>query len=115
MAIANYPATPNPNIVVDVPIDFKFERYLFEDGAAAVNVQPCGVARWVLIYEGLLQAERQTLLDHFNAAKDKVEDFTFTHPRLGTIYTGVKYESLKLGKHVKNWALPVEVTLWKLL
>ncbi|MFZ9311168.1 MAG: hypothetical protein ACO24O_06680 [Arenimonas sp.] len=76
-------------------------------------MMPCGVQRWQLDYEGLTEDEAQTLLDHFETAKGRVNDFSFTHPREGVIYTGVKYDSFVVNDHTKYWALPRRVVLVK--
>ena len=118
MTISDYPtdAVLGADVltVIDQPIEFQFERVLFEDGSAAVNVQPCGLQRWQLFYDGLDTTQRQTLMDHYNAAQQSVNDFTFTHPRTDLIYTGVKYESVRIPRHVRQWSLGLEVTLFKL-
>lgn len=117
--IAEYPTETTLGVdvltVIDQPIDFQFERFVFEDGAAAVNVQPCGLQRWELYYDGLTDAERQILLDHYNAAQQSVNDFQFTHPRTALVYTGVKYQSLTTPKHVKQWSLGLHIVLFKVL
>ena len=119
MTISDYPTDTALGAlvltVVDQPIEYQFERFLFEDGSAAVNVQPCGVQRWDLLYDGLSQAQRTTLADHFNEAMGRVNSFSFTHPRTDTVYTGVKYVSWEPQNHTKNWSLGVRVVLEKLI
>lgn len=115
--VSAYP-TPNNsgpaiNRLTDLPAEFKVIRYEFDDGGAEVNVMPCGVQRWQLDYEGLSSADAATLLTHFNLAKGRVNDFSFTHPREGVIYTGVKYESFVISDHQKHWALPRKIVLVK--
>ena len=119
MTIGDYPTdtTLGANVltVINQPVEYKFEKYMFEDGACVVNVQPCGIQRWELYYDGLTQAQRDTLTDHYNSAMGKVNSFSFTHPRSGTTYTGVQYEGIDIQHHTKRWSLGIKVTLVKLL
>lgn len=106
---------PRINRLSDFPIEFQTIDYEYDDGGIDVNVQPCGVARWLLEYEGLTAAELQTLVNHYNLAKGPVNDFSFAHPRDGVTYTGVKYEKIEIPRHTKHWALSFKATLWKLM
>ncbi len=54
-------------------------------------------------------------IDHFNLAKQSVNDFTFINAQDGNTFTGVKYEKIEIPRHVRKWALALNVTLWKLL
>jgi hypothetical protein len=114
--IGNYPdgvGTAGPYIsrLIDVPIDYAVTRYEFEDGGVEVNVQPCGIRRWQLDYEGLSTSDLATLTTHFNNAKGRVNDFSFYHRRAATTYSGVKYVSLDLSPRAKNWSNGATVIL----
>lgn len=118
--VADYPdgeATSGPTItlLLDQPIDYEVTRYEYEDGGCDVNVQPCGLRRWRLEYEGLTAAELTTLRDHFNLAKGKVNDFEFWHRRDNALYAGVQYEEFRVGRHQKIWSNSLSVVLVKLM
>jgi hypothetical protein len=93
------------------PVDYPADRTIYDDGACDVNVQPCGLIKYVLEYEGLTAAEVTTLRDHYNDARGKTESFNFYHRRDATLYGDVFYESLKLPRRIKIWSNPVTVTL----
>ena len=84
-----------------LPPEFSTTRYKFEDGGEDVNVRPCGPQRWVLVYEGLTEAEVAILDVHFNLAKNRVNDFSFYDKRVGVIYSGVRYASYQVSAHSK--------------
>ena len=116
---AEYPtpsiAGPTINKLIDQPIQYERTVYEYEDGGVDVNIQPCGMRRWVLIYEGLSAAEVTTLRTHYDDARGKVETFSFYHSRDATTYTGVQYESFQILKHERYWAKNVRVVLVKLV
>lgn len=119
--VSTYPDPTNGgpliNRLMDQPVEHQRNviLYEYEDGACDVNVQPCAVKKWQLQYEGLTTAELQTLLDHFNLAKGRVNTFPFTHPRDSITYTGVSYDNFEIGKHPRYWVGMVNVTLQKFL
>lgn len=117
--ITQYPVEaaggPLINRIIDYPIEYQFIRYEYDDGGYDTNVQPCGMKRWGLEYEGLSAVELDTIVDHFNLAKHSTNDFSFANPQDGATYTGVKYERIEFPRHARMWALPLIVTLWKLL
>jgi hypothetical protein len=117
--ISNYPdgvdtAGPTIALLVDLPIDYQVETFRYEDGGVDVNVQPCGVRRWQLEYEGLSAADVTTLRTHFNLAKGKVNDFIFYHRHDDQQYVQVRYESWRGGRHLKTWSNVVSVVLVQL-
>lgn len=117
--IANYPdgiGTAGPTIarLIDQPIGYETHAIVMEDGGAIVMIQPCGLRRWLLEYEGLTQAELATLRAHKNLAKGKVNDFSFYHRRDAVTYAGVQIESWSIGDHQKTWAVPLSVVLVKM-
>lgn len=95
----------------DQPTEYKVERYEYEDGGVDVNVQPCGLRSWVLVYEGLSESDITTLRTHWNDARGMVEEFNFYHRRDATLYASVKYKEFKIGKHPKKWANSARVVL----
>jgi len=114
--IANYPdgiGTAGPTIarIVPLPTDYTVDRSVNEDGGCNVNVQPCGLKRFQLEYAGLSAGDLATLRTHKNLAKGRVNDFSFYYRENATTYTGVMYESWKVGRHVKTWARVVSVVL----
>ena len=113
--IGAYPTSVYIDTLIDVPVEYGVERYEFEDGGMEVNVQPCGIRRWELRYTGLSSTDTDTLRTHFNNAKGRTNDFSFTHRRDSTTYTGVKYVSFTLPARVKNWSNEATVILEKLL
>jgi hypothetical protein len=117
--VADYPdgiGTAGPYIsrLMDQPIEYNVTRYEFEDGGVDVNMQPCGVKRWVLEYEGLAAADVTTLVNHFNTAKGRVNDFEFYHRRDAQTYGSVKYVSIDLPARARSWSNNVTVILEKL-
>lgn len=114
--IADYPdgiGTAGPYIsrLIDQPVEFQVVRYEFEDGGLDVNVQPCGVRRWILEYEGLSASDVSTIVTHFNLAKGRVNNFEFYHRRDATTYANVRYADLSLLSRQKSWSNAVTVTL----
>lgn len=119
MAITNYPdgvQTAGPAIarLQRFPIDYQTAVFLYEDGGADVNVQPCGILKWTLDYDGLSESDLDTLRTHFNAAKHRVNDFTFYDRQTATAHPGVKYAEFRIGRHLKRWSRVASVTLVKL-
>lgn len=118
-SITAYPSPaasgPRINKMVIPPLEFPVTRYEYDDGGLDVNVQPCGLQRWILSYEGLTAVELAQIVDHFNLALGRVNDFSWTEPRFGEVFTGTKYESLEIPDHRKKWALLCNVVLWKFL
>ena len=119
MAIADYPdgvQTTGPHIarLQRFPVEYRSDVFLYEDGGADVNVQPCGILKWTLEYEGISEADLATLRAHVNAAKGRVENFTFYDRQTATAHPGVKYAEFKIGKHRKRWSRVASVTLIKL-
>lgn len=116
---AQYPTPsisgPTINKLIDQPVEYVKTVFEFEDGGADVNVQPCGLRRWVLIYEGLAAADVTTLRTHFNDARGKVETFDFYHSRDDVTYETVRYESFQIQKHERYWAKSARVVLVKLI
>lgn len=113
--IGAYPTSVYIDTLIDQPIEYRVTRYEFEDGGVDVNVQPCGVRRWELRYTGLSVNDLNTLRTHYNNAKGRVNDFSFTHRRDLTTYTGVKYVSFTVPPRQKNWINEATVILEKLL
>ncbi len=119
MSIANYPdgvQTAGPHIarLQRFPVDYQTEVFRYDDGGADVNVQPCGILKWTLDYEGLSDADLTTIRTHANLARDRVEDFTFYDRQTATAHAGVKYQEFKIGRHAKTWSRVASVTLVKL-
>lgn len=117
--IADYPdgiGTAGPYIsrLIDQPVEYQVMRFEYEDGGMDVNVQPCGVRRWVLEYEGLSASDVSTIVTHFNLAKGRVNNFEFYHRRDLTTYANVRYVSMELPSRQKYWSSPVIVTLERL-
>ena len=117
--IVDYPdgvATAGPLItrLMDQPVEFEATQYLYEDGGIDVNVQPCGVQRWLVEYEGISVTDVTTLITHFNLAKGRVNDFEFYHRRNVATYAGVKYVELRINRRPRSWVANVSVTLEKL-
>lgn len=100
--------------LIDQPIQYGVTTYEFEDGGVAVNVQPCGIRRWVLDYDGLSQDEINTLVRHYNAMRGRSSTFEFYHRRDAVLYNNVRYVSLTLPGRVKAWSNQAQVTLEKL-
>lgn len=117
--IADYPdgiGTAGPYIsrLMDQPLEFQVIRYEYEDGGLDVNVQPCGVRRWILEYEGLSAADVITIRDHFILAKGRVNNFEFYHRRDVATYDNVRYVEFSLPSRQKSWSNVVTVTLERL-
>lgn len=117
--IADYPdgiGTAGPYIsrLIDQPVEFQVIRYEFEDGGLDVNVQPCGVRRWILEYEGLSASDVSTIITHFNLAKGRTNNFEFYHRRDVATYDNVRYVDLSLPSRQKSWSNAVTVTLERL-
>lgn len=116
MSVADFPdgvntAGPYCSRLQESPIDYPVDRTIYDDGGCDVNVQPCGLIKYELQYEGLSAAEVTTLRTHYNLAKGRTEDFNFYHRRDATLYANVKYESIKLPRRVKVWSNSVTITL----
>ena len=79
-----------------------------------MNVQPCGVQRWLVEYEGISVSDVTTLITHFNLAKGRVNDFEFYHRRNVATYAGVKYVELRINRRPRSWVANVSVTLERL-
>ena len=99
------------NTLVRHPTEYPVTRYEYEDGGVDVNVSPCGFTRFELGYEGLLAAELATLVDHFNDAKGRVNDFSFYAHHEDVTYTGVQYIAFGDPQHRHKATLAVHVTL----
>lgn len=121
MGVSQYPVEaaggPFINRIIAFPKEFPEDRYQYEDGGCDVNVQPCGLLRWLLQYEGLSQAQLDTIITHFNSAQVPITTFSlntfnFANPQDSTTYTGVRYERIEIARHKKKWALPVNVYLF---
>ena len=112
--IGAYPTSVYIDKLIDRAIEYRVERYEFEDGSLEVNVQPCGIRRWELRYTGLSVTDLNTLRTHYKNAKGRVNDFSFTHRRDATTYTGVKYVSFDIPPRSKNWINEAVVVLEKL-
>lgn len=118
--IAAYPTQtvgggPLINTLVRHPVEYPITRYEYEDGGVDVNVSPCGLLRWELFYEGLTSAELQTLVDHFNLAKGRVNDFNFYDHHEASTYSGVAYGSFEINDHRHKATLFANVVLLKFL
>lgn len=118
MAIANYPDginTAGPTIarLITYPVEYPFDLFRNEDGGVDVNVQTCGVLRWELEYEGLSLSDEDTIRAHYNLAKGKVETFSFYSRYDSTLYTGVRYDSMQIPRHLRHWAKMLKVVLVK--
>lgn len=117
--ITDYPdgsATAGPYIarLLDQPTEYQSTLYEFEDGGVDVNIQPCGVKRYVLEYEGISTTDVSTIVTHFNNAKGRVNDFEFYHRREATTYSGVKYVEIKINRRPRSWVANMTVTLERL-
>ena len=114
--VANFPdeiMTAGPYVarLFTYPVEFPVLHYEFEDGGHDVNVQPCGLRRFELLYEGITAAEVQTLVDHYNLAKGRTNDFSFYHRHLEDTFAGCTYEAFEIQKHPKKWACFVRAVL----
>lgn len=107
---------PGPYIsrLIDQPIEYGVTKYEFEDGGVAVNVQPCGIRRWILDYDGLSQDEINTLVRHYNAMRGRSSTFEFYHRRDAVLYSNVRYVSMSLPSRTRAWSNQAQVTLEKL-
>lgn len=116
MPVADYPdgintAGPTPASLYTYPLQFERDVTLYEDGGADVNVQPCGLRKVEIRYEGLSAAEVATLRTHYNAARGESDEFNFYHRDNATIYTNVRYFDFKLPRHTRTWSNPATVVL----
>lgn len=93
------------------PIDYPVTRYEFEDGGVEVNIAPCGLQRWDVYHEGLTPAELQTLVDHWNEAKGKTNDFSFYDHQQDATFTGVSYADFQIDQHRHKQTLFAHATL----
>jgi hypothetical protein len=109
-----YPASVYISRLIDEPIEYDYTLYEFEDGATDVNVQPCGIRRWSLQYEGLSAAEAQTLLNFYNSVRGRSTVFNFYHRRDAITYTGVRLVSMTMASRAKAWVNGATVVLEKL-
>lgn len=92
----------------------------FEDGGVDLLMHAADAPqRWTLIYQGLTQTQRKTIIDHWNTNK-LTGLFTFKEPRdepwtgtTGTTYTNlVQYESApEEPQHSKVWSQSLTVHL----
>lgn len=104
---------PTIDKVIPYPIDYGPEIFRNEDGGSDVNVQPCGVLRIDLVYSGLSFNDWNTIKDHYNLAKGKVNEFPFYCRTDDTTYTGMQYEKIEAPRHRKRWSKDLRVTLIK--
>lgn len=104
-------AGPSIALVVGQPLVFETSRFEYEDGGLDVNVQPCGQRRWTLEYAGLSAEDVATLRAHWNLARGTSYEFSFYDRRTGQTFDRVKYESFRLGAHVKQWSVPATIIL----
>ena len=116
--IGDYPdgsnvAGPTISLLIDAPTEHVVEKYQFDDGGMDVNIQPCGSRQWTLEYDSLTQAEIALLRGHWNLARGKTRGFSFYSRRDATVHSGVRYLNFRIGRHSRNWAVPVTVTLVK--
>jgi len=109
-----YPASVYISRLIDEPIQYQSTLYEFEDGSVDVNVQPCGIRRWSLQYEGLSAAEAQTLLNFYNAVRGKSVTFNFYHRRDNVTYTGVRLVSMSFDSRSRYWVNGATVVLERL-
>lgn len=113
--IANYPVPsaggPVINRLVTQTREFKNDLTVNDDGTIDVNVQPCGIRRWQLEYDGLSESDAAALDNHFNSANGDANDFSFVNPRDSITYTAVRYEKYEVPRHPRKWALIRRVTL----
>lgn len=109
-----YPASVYISRLIDEPIQYQSTLYEFEDGSVDVNVQPCGIRRWSLQYEGLTAAEAQTLLNFYNAVRGKSVTFNFYHRRDNVTYTGVRLVSMSFDSRSRAWVNGATVVLERL-
>lgn len=109
-----YPASVYISRLIDEPIQYQSTLYEFEDGSVDVNVQPCGIRRWSLQYEGLTAAEAQTLLNFYNAVRGRSVTFNFFHRRDNVTYTGVRLVSMSFDSRSRAWVNGATVVLERL-
>ena len=114
--IAGYPdsvsvAGPYATKLNHNPIAYEVDVFRNEDGGADVNVQPCGILRFEIEYDGITAAEVETLRAHWNLAKGKVNDFPFRSRYDGATYNKCTYEKFEIPPHVKTWSNQVRVSL----
>lgn len=109
-----YPASVYISRLIDEPIQYQSTLYEFEDGGVEVNVQPCGIRRWSLQYEGLSAAEAQTLLNFYNAVRGRSVTFNFYHRRDNVTYTGVRLVSMSFDSRSRAWVNGASVVLERL-
>jgi hypothetical protein len=96
--------------IIDQPIEYGYTLYEFEDGGSSVNVQPCGVRRWVLSYEGLTEEELGQLTSHWFAMRGRTSTFYWYHRRDEYAYL-VRYVSMEIPARARRWNNQVTVTL----
>lgn len=117
--IAAYPTQsiggPLINRLIEHPTEYPITRYEYEDGGEDVNISPCGLKRWDLFYDGLTPTELQLLVDHWNLAKGRVNDFNFYDHHANTTYSGMQYGSFEINEHVHKQTLFAQTVLVKFL
>lgn len=118
--IADYPdgdssGTPGPFIsnLDTQPQETLVDIFPNEDGGADINVQPCGVRRWVLTYEAMSFADAEIIRAHLNAAKGKVNEFDFYSRQENLTFSNCFYISIETPEHQKHWSNGLRITLGK--
>lgn len=104
-------AGPTIARLVRSTVDYNPEFFPNEDGGADVNVQPCGMVKLELSYEGISAAEVATLRTHFNLAKSQVNNFPFYDRELDQVIAEVSYESFRVGRRKRTWSNVVSIVL----
>lgn len=118
--VADYPdgvGTAGPTIanLNVIPIDYQPEIERNEDGGVEINVQPCGLRKWELSYEGLSYADFELIRTHINLAKGRVNEFDFYSREEAFTHSGVQYFSVEVPQHQKHWSKGLRVTLCKFI
>jgi hypothetical protein len=76
--------------------------HIFKDGGASYGLpNPFALFRWELFYDGHTAAAIETLDNHWVEAQGLFGGFNFRHPRTGTLYSDVHYESYERSSHTK--------------
>lgn len=96
--------------LVDQVSEYNYTLYEYEDGGADVNVQPTGVQRFALDYDGISADEVMQLTSHFNAMRGRAGTFSFFHKRRATTYS-CRYVSMTASAHIKHWSNSMQVIL----
>ena len=104
-------AGPTIALLVEQPLAFETSRFEYEDGGLDVNLQPNGQRRWTLEYAGLSAADLDTLRAHWNLARGTSYEFSFYDRRTALTWERVKYESFRVGAHVRYWSVPATIVL----